>query len=182
MVVTIMHDVPGWRPSWAQMLDIIERYCHEDETADELRWLRAHPTDWLIVARYMEKRTQGHIAKTRKALKEITIFDEAGHTTREYLRAKAAAEKLNAKRLHWIARLEEQTNEAKYILGYTKLPIDARSELVDRLARVRAAIISDMWDEDEVIRMLSALIHTYSGDENFDPNAYTQKETRFRDT
>ncbi len=172
MPVEIQHDVEGWRPSWAQMLDIVERYCHEEETADEVRWLRAHPTDWLMIARYMRVRTEAHIATSRKALKEIDVLDpETGRTRGLYLKAKADTDKLNKRRMHWMNHLDEQIQEAKYILGWEKLPDDMRALLVDRLVTLRMAVISEFFDWDDVLGMVGSLIKTYA-DPDFDPDAY----------
>ncbi len=170
--IEFRYDIEGWRPSWSQMLDIVERYCHEDETAEELRWLRAHPTDWLMTARYMRVRTEAHVATDRKGLKDIQVVDpDTGRTRFEYLQAKRNLEKLNKRRLHWMGHLDEQIHEAKYLLGWEKIPDDVRAQLVDQLLSMRIALISEFFELDDVLGMLGSLIKKY-GDPDFDPDAY----------
>ena len=160
-------DEPGWRPTWAQMLSMVERYCQGNETAPELRWLRSHAVDWLVTARYLLFRTENHIAESKRYLKEIPALEPGtGRPAREYLRAKADLDKLTARRLHWMARVKEQINEAKYIIGYDKVPMDTRAEVVDKLATLHTALVSVHGSRQQGISMVHALIHTLGGDEH----------------
>lgn len=171
MPIRFKYDVPGWRPTWPQMIDLVERYCGEEETAEELRWLREHPTDWLMVARYMRIRAENDMAKSRKALSKYTVFDpETGRPTGEYLNAKRAADSLHLKRLKWIALVDAQIAEAKHILGWEKISDDMRAQLVDQLVMVRMALTTDQFDPLAAVGMVERILRTYAPD--FDPDAY----------
>jgi hypothetical protein len=166
--VEFRYDDEDWKPSWRDLIDIVERFCHDNETVEELRWLRTHPTDWLMVARYMRFRTENRIAETRRYLKDFVVTDpNTGRPAPEYLHAKAEADKLGARRLHWCAKLDEQINEAKYILGWEKVPTDNRGDLIDSLVSVHGAITSGACDDESLLKMLEGIIRTY--DPQFNP-------------
>jgi hypothetical protein len=159
----------GWRPSWAEMLDLVDRFNRNEESAEEVRWLRSHPTDWLMVARYMQLRTQNHIAESRKKLKEIEVTDpETGRPRWEYLNAKNSVEKLTQKRLHWLAGVEAQIAEAKYIIGHDKIDWNQCAELIDQLLKVRAALQTDQIDTGVAVNIIEGLLRVHGGDVGLD--------------
>lgn len=160
------------RPTWGQLLDMVERFCDEEETVGELRWLRDHPVDWLMTARFMRARAQAHTAQQRLALSKLTVANPVtGRPTREYLAAKAEVDRLNGRRIAWMAKLNEQIAEAKHLLGWEKVPNDLRADLVDRLVRLRTALVSELYESQDVRSMVEALIRTY-GDDRFDATPY----------
>jgi hypothetical protein len=153
----------GWRPSWRELLSMIEHFCREEETIAELMWLREHPIDWLMATRYMRKRVDNHIAEDRKYLRELDVTDPAtGRPRREYLQAKNEVELRNARRLHFLAGIDAQTAEAKHLIGYDNLPPVQRAQIVAMLVELRAALISDHYDEHEALDIVNQAIHNAS--------------------
>lgn len=174
MSIDFDYDTEGWRLSWPDLCDIVERFCTEDETAEELRWLRAHPVDWLMCASYMRERTEAHIAQTRKALSEIQVTDEHGRVRGLYKQAKAETDKRNQRQLHWRQKLIDQMAEAKHILGWEKTPNDQYAYVVERLLRVRMAMISDLYEPDAAQGMVEDLLKIFTQGA-FDPAAYRRE-------
>lgn len=147
---------PNPRPTWGQLLDLIARYNTQDVTRSEQAWLRGHPTDWIIGARYLSRRAEWHNSTGRKHLRAEQPNE--GEPQGEYLGRVRENLKLEAKRQIFMQEVDAQVQEAKYILGYDRVHADARADIVLKLVDVRRLLM--IGDTDAAVRLLDhALVY-----------------------